>query len=578
MIILFSLVSYMRVSANETVSMASLPVSSSEMDKFGYDFTGFSIDRETLLVMIRSSISNLSAERESADSDRANELSRRIDGLTSAYDFVANMEEEKLYLSDENGEVIGGDNSLYSILGLMLGGVESLDVDADYDMTPREIIVNGRGSRSVFFKNDAYYADYEGTEEITNVNEGLDEIITGDTESGHLKGFYLGEEALPICDADGNLMIDDSILALFENTLTFDIYGRYYRHMQVMRSDRYDLVSDEDRGNEEVSVDYYSDDNRIYLDSDFTEEAGSISIPFIDTDGDARSWSLYDEVIDADGNSSFTAIWTFEPVVGSRVASIEIVEREEEIVEEIEPEAETESANDETEGGPEEETDGENTDGDVDNSSVGNGTGEKPAVQGARRIQKYPEVIVYTENYIAGYVAKNMSGEAVFTVGPDGSINMDQTSIEVETVDVQEIKAEEIAKWEAENKIVEEEDEAAVLAISEEDVEDAATESSSLDEETEDDETVSDEEVNPDAASFDGEGGNAEPEEVAPVAEPEVEPEAEPEVEPEAEPELEPEPEPEQEPEPEEGDSKEPSEDAMAPDKFEMEEPEIEED
>lgn len=551
-IILFSLVSYMRVSANETVSMASLPVSSSEMDKFGYDFTGFSIDRETLLVMIRSSISNLSAERESADSDRANELSRRIDGLTNAYDFVANMEEEKLYLSDENGEVIGGDNSLYSILGLMLGGVESLDVDADYDMTPREIIVNGRGSRSVFFKNDAYYADYEGTEEITNVNEGLDEVITGDTESGHLKGFYLGEEALPICDADGNLMIDDSILALFENTLTFDIYGRYYRHMQVMRSDRYDLVSDEDRGNEEVSVDYYSDDNRIYLDSDFTEEAGSISIPFIDTDGDARSWSLYDEVIDADGNSSFTAIWTFEPVVGSRVASIEIVEREEEIVEEIEPEAETESANDETEGEPEE------------------GTGEKPAVQGARRIQKYPEVIVYTENYIAGYVAKNMSGEAVFTVGPDGSINMDQTSIEVETVDVHEIIAEEIAKWEAENKIVEEEDEAAVLAISEEDVEDAATESSSLDEEAEDDETASDEEVNPDAASFDGEGGNAEPEEVAPVAEPEVEPEAEPE--------LEPEPEPEQEPEPEEGDSEEPSEDAMAPDKFEMEEPEIEED
>lgn len=551
-IILFSLVSYMRVSANETVSMASLPVSSSEMDKFGYDFTGFSIDRETLLVMIRSSISNLSAERESADSDRANELSRRIDGLTSAYDFVANMEEEKLYLSDENGEVIGGDNSLYSILGLMLGGVERLDVDADYDMTPREIIVNGRGSRSVFFKNDAYYADYEGTEEITNVNEGLDEVITGDTESGHLKGFYLGEEALPICDADGNLMIDDSILALFENTLTFDIYGRYYRHMQVMRSDRYDLVSDEDRGNEEVSVDYYSDDNRIYLDSDFTEEAGSISIPFIDTDGDARSWSLYDEVIDADGNSSFTAIWTFEPVVGSRVASIEIVEREEEIVEEIEPEAETESANDETEGEPED------------------GTGEKPAVQGARRIQKYPEVIVYTENYIAGYVAKNMSGEAVFTVGPDGSINMDQTSIEVETVDVHEIIDEEIAKWEAENKIVEEEDEAAVLAISEEDVEDAATESSSLDEEAEDDETASDEEVNPDAASFDGEGGNAEPEEVAPVAEPEVEPEAEPE--------LEPEPEPEQEPEPEEGDSEEPSEDAMAPDKFEMEEPEIEED
>ena len=543
----------MRVSANETVSMASLPVSSSEMDKFGYDFTGFSIDRETLLVMIRSSISNLSAERESADSDRANELSRRIDGLTSAYDFVANMEEEKLYLSDENGEVIGGDNSLYSILGLMLGGVESLDVDADYDMTPREIIVNGRGSRSVFFKNDAYYADYEGTEEITNVNEGLDEVITGDTESGHLKGFYLGEEALPICDADGNLMIDDSILALFENTLTFDIYGRYYRHMQVMRSDRYDLVSDEDRGNEEVSVDYYSDDNRIYLDSDFTEEAGSISIPFIDTDGDARSWSLYDEVIDADGNSYFTAIWTFEPVVGSRVASIEIVEREEEIVEEIEPEAETESANDETEGEPEEETDG-----------------EKPAVQGARRIQKYPEVIVYTENYIAGYVAKNMSGEAVFTVGPDGSINMDQTSIEVETVDVHEIIAEEIAKWEAENKIVEEEDEAEVLAISEEDVEDAATESSSLDEETEDDETASDEEVNSDAASFDGEGGNAEPEEVAPVAEPEVEPEAEPEPEPE--------PEPEQEPEPEEGDSEEPSEDAMAPDKFEMEEPEIEED
>lgn len=552
-IILFSLVSYMRVSANETVSMASLPVSSSEMDKFGYDFTGFSIDRETLLVMIRSSISNLSAERESADSDRANELSRRIDGLTSAYNFVANMEEEKLYLSDENGEVIGGDNSLYSILGLMLGGVESLDVDADYDMTPREIIVNGRGSRSVFFKNDAYYADYEGTEEITNVNEGLDEVITGDTESGHLKGFYLGEEALPICDADGNLMIDDSILALFENTLTFDIYGRYYRHMQVMRSDRYDLVSDEDRGNEEVSVDYYSDDNRIYLDSDFTEEAGSISIPFIDTDGDTRSWSLYDEVIDADGNSSFTAIWTFEPVVGSRVASIEIVEREEEIVEEIEPEAETESANDETEGEPEE------------------GTGEKPAVQGARRIQKYPEVIVYTENYIAGYVAKNMSGEAVFTVGPDGSINMDQTSIEVETVDVHEIIAEEIAKWEAENKIVEE-DEAAVLAISEEDVEDAATESSSLDEEAEDDETASDEEVNPDAASFDGEGGNAEPEEVAPVAEPEVEPEAEPELEPESEPE------PEQEPEPEEGDSEEPSEDAMAPDKFEMEEPEIEED
>ncbi|SHN54450.1 hypothetical protein SAMN02745247_01243 [Butyrivibrio hungatei DSM 14810] len=551
MIILFSLVSYMRVSANETVSMASLPVSSSEMDKFGYDFTGFSIDRETLLVMIRSSISNLSAERESADSDRANELSRRIDGLTSAYDFVANMEEEKLYLSDENGEVIGGDNSLYSILGLMLGGVERLDVDADYDMTPREIIVNGRGSRSVFFKNDAYYADYEGTEEITNVNEGLDEVITGDTESGHLKGFYLGEEDLPICDADGNLMIDDSILALFENTLTFDIYGRYYRHMQVMRSDRYDLVSDEDRGNEEVSVDYYSDDNRIYLDSDFTEEAGSISIPFIDTDGDVRSWSLYDEVIDADGNSSFTAIWTFEPVVGSRVASIEILEREEEIVEEIEPEAETESANDETEGEPEE------------------GTGEKPAVQGARRIQKYPEVIVYTENYIAGYVAKNMSGEAVFTVGPDGSINMDQTSIEVETVDVHEIIAEEIAKWEAENKIVEE-DEAAVLAISEEDVEDAATESSSLDEEAEDDETASDEEVNPDAASFDGEGGNAEPEEVAPVAEPEVEPEAEPEPEPE--------PEPEQEPEPEEGDSEEPSEDAMAPDKFEMEEPEIEED
>ncbi|WP_072701889.1 hypothetical protein [Butyrivibrio hungatei] len=550
-IILFSLVSYMRVSANETVSMASLPVSSSEMDKFGYDFTGFSIDRETLLVMIRSSISNLSAERESADSDRANELSRRIDGLTSAYDFVANMEEEKLYLSDENGEVIGGDNSLYSILGLMLGGVERLDVDADYDMTPREIIVNGRGSRSVFFKNDAYYADYEGTEEITNVNEGLDEVITGDTESGHLKGFYLGEEDLPICDADGNLMIDDSILALFENTLTFDIYGRYYRHMQVMRSDRYDLVSDEDRGNEEVSVDYYSDDNRIYLDSDFTEEAGSISIPFIDTDGDVRSWSLYDEVIDADGNSSFTAIWTFEPVVGSRVASIEILEREEEIVEEIEPEAETESANDETEGEPEE------------------GTGEKPAVQGARRIQKYPEVIVYTENYIAGYVAKNMSGEAVFTVGPDGSINMDQTSIEVETVDVHEIIAEEIAKWEAENKIVEE-DEAAVLAISEEDVEDAATESSSLDEEAEDDETASDEEVNPDAASFDGEGGNAEPEEVAPVAEPEVEPEAEPEPEPE--------PEPEQEPEPEEGDSEEPSEDAMAPDKFEMEEPEIEED
>ena len=44
------------------------------------------------------------------------------------------------------------------------------------------------------------------------------------------------------------------------------------------------------------------------------------------------------------------------------------------------------------------------------------------------------------------------------------------------------------------------------------------------------------------------------------------------EIEPEAEPES------EQEPEPEEGDSEEPSEDAMAPDKFEMEEPEIEED
>ncbi len=455
----FFMVSYVEATAADDVS---LPVDVGGMEKYGYDFTGFSMDKESLLTMMDASIKGLNkAIKECDDEARKSELSGRVEALSRAYDVVSASDKERYFLTDEEGNLITGSGSLYKILGYMRGGVESLEIDAEWDMTPREIVISGNGNSAlVYYKDGKFYSDREAETEVFNVGDVGGRIVTSDSSEGHYKGVYLAS-GLELVDTDGNLIIDDDLSSAIEAELKLTAAADYYLHLQVIRSDGAgdgDGSGGDGSGSvKEAPIDLYYYDDVLYHDLGYSDRADSIDIPSSgDEDGDgsgvnARTWKLIDMITDAFGESYVYSLVELKPVIGERVTEIEVIEPEDD-----DPDEDAEDAEDGEEDTSEEDDEGE---------------------------ELMPTIIVHTEDYLQGYVATNRDDSAIFVVSADGSIDYDNTDIDEENVDVDSIKEETLARWleekEAERRAAEEEEEAAAAASSGLSIEDAAAVASS---------------------------------------------------------------------------------------------------
>lgn len=462
----FFMTSYVEATAQSDVS---LPVDVGGMEKYGYDFTGFSMDKESLLTMMDASIKGLNkAISQCDDEKRKSELQGRVDALTRAYDVVSASDKERYFLTDEEGNLITGSGSLYKILGYMRGGVESLEIDAEWDMTPREIVISGNGNSAlVYYKDGKFYSDREAEIEVFNVSNVGGRIVTSDSSEGHYKGVYLAS-GLELVDIDGNLIIDDDLSSAIEAELKLTAAADYYLHLQVIRSDGAgdgDGSGGDGSGSvKEAPIDLYYYDDVLYHDLGYSDRADSIDIPSSgDEDGDgsgvnARTWKLIDMITDAFGESYVYSLVELKPVIGERVTEIEV----------IEPEDDSDDSDDSGSG--------DDADG-AGSSEAGAGSDDSDDEE------LMPTIIVHTEDYLQGYVASNRDDEAIFVVSADGSIDYDNTDIDEENVDVDSIKEETLARWleekEAERRAAEEEEEAAAAASSGLSIEDAAAVASS---------------------------------------------------------------------------------------------------
>ncbi|RKM58581.1 hypothetical protein D6856_12570 [Butyrivibrio sp. XB500-5] len=451
----FFMASYVEATAQSDVS---LPVDVGGMEKYGYDFTGFSMDKESLLTMMDASIKGLNkAISQCDDEKRKSELQGRVDALTRAYDVVSASDKERYFLTDEEGNLITGSGSLYKILGYMRGGVESLEIDAEWDMTPREIVISGNGNSAlVYYKDGKFYSDKEAETEIFSIDDVGGRIIVSDSLSGHYKGVY-SESGLEVVGNDGRFIMDDEHASVYESDLRFSADADYYWHLQVIRSDSSDEVK-------EGPIDVYFDDNALYHDFDFSDRADSIDIPSSD---DYDEWKLIDIITDVYGESYVYSLVELRPVIGERVTDIEIIEDED----------------DSDDGNPDDGSGGSDSGDAADGSGDGTGSGSEGGDDSDSEHEFSAEVIVHTENYLAGYVAENSDGDALFVVSADGSIDYDNTEIDTEEVDVEQVKAEALANWleekEAQRRAEEEEEIAADAASSGLSIEDAAAPASS---------------------------------------------------------------------------------------------------
>ncbi|MBR4670420.1 MAG: hypothetical protein IKO84_07460 [Butyrivibrio sp.] len=475
----FFMASYVEATAQSDVS---LPVDVGGMEKYGYDFTGFSMDKESLLTMMDASIKGLNkAIKECDDEARKSELSGRVEALSRAYDVVSASDKERYFLTDEEGNLITGSGSLYKILGYMRGGVESLEIDAEWDMTPREIVISGNGNSAlVYYKDGKFYSDREAETEVFNVGDVGGRIVTSDSSEGHYKGVYLAS-GLELVDTDGNLIIDDDLASAIEAELKLTASADYYLHLQVIRSDGAGSGSGSGDGGagdgsgggsgsvKEAPIDLYYYDDVLYHDLGYSDRADSIDIPSSgDEDGDgagvnARTWKLIDMITDAFGESYIYSLVELKPVIGERVTEIEV----------IEPEDDSDDSDDSGSG---DDADGAGSDG-------SGADGRAASDDDSSDEELIPTIIVHTEDYLQGYVATNRDDSAIFVVSADGSIDYDNTDIDEETVDVDSIKEETLARWleekEAERRAAEEEEEAAAAASSGLSIEDAAAVASS---------------------------------------------------------------------------------------------------
>ena len=465
----FFMASYVEATAQSDVS---LPVDVGGMEKYGYDFTGFSMDKESLLTMMDASIKGLNkAIKECEDEARKSELSGRVEALSRAYDVVSASDKERYFLTDEEGNLITGSGSLYKILGYMRGGVESLEIEADWDMTPREIVISGNGNSAlVYYKDEKFYSDREAETEVFNVGDVGGRIVTSDSSEGHYKGVYLAS-GLELVDTDGNLIIDDDLSSAIEAELKLTAAADYYLHLQVIRSDGAGGSGDGNgsggSGNGDVKegpIDFYFYGDTLYHDLDYTDRADSIDIPSSgDEDGDgsgvnARTWKLIDMITDAFGESYIYSLVELKPVIGERVTEIEVIE-------------------------PEDDSDDSDDSGSGDDADGAGGSEAGAGSDDSDDEELMPTIIVHTEDYLQGYVATNRDDSAIFVVSADGSIDYDNTDIDEENVDVDSIKEETLARWleekEAERRAAEEEEEAAAAASSGLSIEDAAAVASS---------------------------------------------------------------------------------------------------
>ncbi|WP_147367716.1 hypothetical protein [Butyrivibrio sp. X503] len=478
----FFMASYVEATAQSDVS---LPVDVGGMEKYGYDFTGFSMDKESLLTMIDASIKGLNkAISQCDDEKRKSELQGRVDALTRAYDVVSASDKERYFLTDEEGNLITGSGSLYKILGYMRGGVESLEIDAEWDMTPREIVISGNGNSAlVFYKDGKFYSDREAETEVFNVGDVGGRIVTSDSSEGHYKGVYLAS-GLELVDTDGNLIIDDDLASAIEAELKLTAAADYYLHLQVIRSDGVGGGGGSGNGGggsggsdgsgdgdvKEGPIDFYFYGDTLYHDLDYTDRADSIDIPSSE-DEEPRTWALIDMITDAFGESYIYSLVELRPVIGERVTDIEVIEPEDD--------------SDDSDSG-DDSASGDSEAGAGSDDGGGSGAdGSATSDDDSSDEELIPTIIVHTEDYLQGYVATNRDDSAIFVVSADGSIDYDNTDIDEETVDVDSIKEETLARWleekEAERRAAEEEkeEEAAAAASSGLSIEDAAAVASS---------------------------------------------------------------------------------------------------
>ena len=191
----------------------------------GYDFAGFTVDKQSLLDAIavaKTAINGKLAAEDISEEDKS-ALSDKLEGLDSAEASISELESDKVALTDEIGTLADSESLLTGVLAKLAGNdVSEINANAYWKMISREIIFeNGDEPVSIFFKDGGFYTDEDAGTKVENLAEfdeylaekGVDTTVVEDDE--HFGGYVIEDKKNPdeeirMSDHEGNFLIEDS--------------------------------------------------------------------------------------------------------------------------------------------------------------------------------------------------------------------------------------------------------------------------------------------------------------------------------------------------------------------------------